>query len=62
MSETMRSPLPQSQWLCSCRAVVSMNLSSCYVCQRPRKMDTHSDAEASLGNAGAGRAAPAKRG
>lgn len=51
MSETMRRPVPRFQWLCSCRTVVSMSQSSCYVCHRPRKMDTHQDAEASPGNA-----------
>jgi hypothetical protein len=62
MSETMRRPLPRFQWMCSCGTVVSMNHSSCYVCQRPRKMETHPDAEASLGNAIARRAAPDKSG
>jgi len=62
MSDTMRSPLPQFQWLCSCRTVVSMNQSSCYVCQRPRKTDTRPDAEASPGNAAATRAVPSRNG
>jgi len=62
VSETMRSPLPRFQWLCSCRTVVPMTQSSCYVCQRPRKIDPHPDTEASAGSAISRRAAPAKDG
>lgn len=40
MSETMKRPLLRLQWLCSCRAVVPIDQSSCYVCQRPRTSNT----------------------
>ncbi len=60
MSDTMRRPLPRFQWMCKCGTVVSMKHSSCYACQRPRRMDAEPAAEATLGNALAGRASLAR--